>query len=441
MARLIIRNIGPISDIDIELTRLNIFIGPQSSGKSTIAKVISFCQWLEKDCVRQQKTSHIDTSFAEKAFVEYHNIESYIKKDSYFYYSSEILDITYQDSSLVVKRGKGFRSARISKNAYIPSERNLVSVPGIFQTKMPDNYILDFLTDWKQVRKEYTSSNITEVVPTGDSYFYNEKTDEDMIRLKGGEKLPLSQSSSGVQSITPLVVYVNYVADWIYSHPEMVSADKKEEVWEAALANVIDTLEGDNYSEKGVLDLLNEPDTPENVTDRFNNLLVAIRNSHAQFDKDADDTTREVVKVRERLSKPAYSNLVIEEPEQNLFPQTQRLLVEYLLEKHDADRDTMVITTHSPFVLYSINNCMMAYLSAKQESKEVISEISNIMEKSFTDPAKVHVWELRDGHIENFEKEINATIQDDKGLIRDNYFDRVMNNVMCDFKNMLGFII
>ena len=45
-------------------------------------------------------------------------------------------------------------------------------------------------------------------------------------------------------------------------------------------------------------------------------------------------------------------------------------------------------------------------------------------------------------HINNkFEKEINATIQDDKGLIRDNYFDRVMNNVMCDFKNMLGFII
>ena len=47
MARLIIRNIGPIKDIDIELNKVNVFIGEQSSGKSTIAKIVSFCSWLE----------------------------------------------------------------------------------------------------------------------------------------------------------------------------------------------------------------------------------------------------------------------------------------------------------------------------------------------------------------------------------------------------------
>ena len=48
MARLIIRNIGPIKNVDIELNKVNVFIGEQSSGKSTIAKIISFCSWLEK---------------------------------------------------------------------------------------------------------------------------------------------------------------------------------------------------------------------------------------------------------------------------------------------------------------------------------------------------------------------------------------------------------
>ena len=50
MARLIIRNIGPIKNVDIELNKVNVFIGEQSSGKSTIAKIISFCSsignWL-----------------------------------------------------------------------------------------------------------------------------------------------------------------------------------------------------------------------------------------------------------------------------------------------------------------------------------------------------------------------------------------------------------
>jgi predicted ATPase len=48
MRKIIIRNIGPIANIEIELNRINVIIGPQSSGKSTIAKIISYCQWVEK---------------------------------------------------------------------------------------------------------------------------------------------------------------------------------------------------------------------------------------------------------------------------------------------------------------------------------------------------------------------------------------------------------
>ena len=40
MQRLIVHNVGPIRDADIRLKKVNVFIGPQSSGKSTIAKII-----------------------------------------------------------------------------------------------------------------------------------------------------------------------------------------------------------------------------------------------------------------------------------------------------------------------------------------------------------------------------------------------------------------
>ena len=44
-----IQNVGPIKDLTLPLNRINVLIGPQSSGKSTIAKLLSFCSWLEKE--------------------------------------------------------------------------------------------------------------------------------------------------------------------------------------------------------------------------------------------------------------------------------------------------------------------------------------------------------------------------------------------------------
>lgn len=139
------------------------------------------------------------------------------------------------------------------------------------------------------------------------------------------------------------------------------------------------------------------------------------------------------------MSRPSYSNLIIEEPEQNLFPETQRKVVEYIFANLKPERDNLLLTTHSPFVLYSINNCMLGYL-AKQNMGEDDEEMIEIPFESLIDPSKVSVWELRDGFIENISGERNATIQDERGLIRGNYFDRIMGNVMADFSNMLGLL-
>ena len=41
MERLILKNFGPIPELDIELKKINLFIGEQGVGKSTIAKVLT----------------------------------------------------------------------------------------------------------------------------------------------------------------------------------------------------------------------------------------------------------------------------------------------------------------------------------------------------------------------------------------------------------------
>lgn len=103
----------------------------------------------------------------------------------------------------------------------------------------------------------------------------------------------------------------------------------------------------------------------------------------------------------------------------------------------DLDRDNLTITTHSPFVIYALNNCMMA--SVAGDKTERIGHVS-FDRKSWTDPSKVSVWELRDGYLKAPSKDRNETIQDENGLIRDNYFDRVMKRLMSDFKNLVTVI-
>ena len=48
MNKLIIKNIGPLKSVAVSLAKYNLFIGPQSSGKSCILKIASYCNWVEK---------------------------------------------------------------------------------------------------------------------------------------------------------------------------------------------------------------------------------------------------------------------------------------------------------------------------------------------------------------------------------------------------------
>ena len=130
------------------------------------------------------------------------------------------------------------------------------------------------------------------------------------------------------------------------------------------------------------------------------------------------------------LFKTANSQFIIEEPEQNLFPQTQRDLVYYFLQnclKREGNR--LTLTTHSPYVLYALNNCMMAGLvSDKMEANE-LSELK--CNQSNINPVDVSIYEIREGVV-------RGTIQGEDGLISDNYFDQKMKDLMDDFYLMLN---
>ena len=83
MKHIKIRNLGPIKEADIDLTRINVIIGSQSSGKSCVLKTACFCTWVEK---RIELTQTADF-FAKggnftKEFERFHKLKGYIKPDT-----------------------------------------------------------------------------------------------------------------------------------------------------------------------------------------------------------------------------------------------------------------------------------------------------------------------------------------------------------------------
>lgn len=69
MRNLVIKNVGPIKNVNLELKRFNVLIGPQSSGKSAIAKILSTCSWIEKETATTQNVHAIPDGKSFKAWL------------------------------------------------------------------------------------------------------------------------------------------------------------------------------------------------------------------------------------------------------------------------------------------------------------------------------------------------------------------------------------
>lgn len=441
MAHLSIKNVGPIKEIDIELNSINIFIGPQSSGKSTLAKIVSFCQWLEKDCCLHQTVSHIDDTYVKKHLFDYFNMSSCYEnnRNAMFHYVGNGIEISYLDNINEVKKTSGFKAMQVSKNLYLPSERNVLAIPGIFTTRMPNNYLLDFIDDWQIIRTKYPSASELQLLNLKESYFFDNKTNTDMLRLENGDPIRLSEGSSGLQSVTPLYVFINHITDWVYLHEEDKSAYARRKYREAAITRYLL-----NQSEKfGIFfDEIyeNKAHDTEELSNKFSDLVDkfhSMQENKIDLSLAKDEASKaifdELLNLEHSISTPSFSNLVIEEPEQNLFPDTQTKLLYYILSKVNHSRDSLIITTHSPYILYAINNCMLAAKVSEEDIDEVEHAIE-IPKAAWVDSNKVSVWELENGLIRG-----NKIIQDEKGLIRGNYFDRVMHNVMADFHILVDY--
>lgn len=126
----------------------------------------------------------------------------------------------------------------------------------------------------------------------------------------------------------------------------------------------------------------------------------------------------------------AKNTIVIEEPELNLFPESQNRLVKYLFRKIlQTNRNSILITTHSPYILTSLNNLMYAF-SVGQNDPDEVNKI--IPRQYWINPDEVSAYRLlKDGTCESI-------IDDGENLIKAEKIDEVSGHLNEQFDSLLN---
>lgn len=120
----------------------------------------------------------------------------------------------------------------------------------------------------------------------------------------------------------------------------------------------------------------------------------------------------------------------IEEPEAHLYPNAQRLVIRLLALFFHKINVSIIITTHSPYILSSLNNLMYAGdLAYNYDKKDEVIKI--VDEKELINPNDVAAYSLHK------DKPIKNLINDKTKLIADNALDDVSNEIADEFDQLL----
>ena len=335
LPRIKIKNFGPITETGsaennwLYVNKVTVFIGDQGSGKSTIAKLLSTFMWMEKALVRGDvniKSLQRKGKF-KNSFLKYHRLGEYFKSTSEIFFEGTKFDFSVKNGEIKIKEKIEDFTYDLPQIMYVPAERNFISyVTRPSELKISSESLQEFLTEFNNA-KQRLKHPIS--LPVGNIELDYDKLN-DILNLKGKNyKIRLSDSSSGFQSLIPLFLVSEYLAKAVHNPSD---------------SNPMSGLERQNFSTE-MKTILEKTD----FTEEQRRLALSVLSS--------------------KFNKKAFINIV-EEPEQNLFPNSQWKMLNSLLKLNNLDHENkLIITTHSPYIIN--------YLSIVIQAEKVRQEIEN----------------------------------------------------------------
>lgn len=354
-----IQNFGPIVDIELdEIAPLTILIGESGSGKSTVMKVLSMFRWIYKrvvlrSYVRQAKIKKTGIGIQIKTLLKTSQMNEYMKSNTEIVYRRNNYTISYSNGKLSARADIPAGDLSLEKICYISDKRSVIPdfLENKIEKKNANYYLRDTLENFllaadsiRQLPLDYLNVELKiEKGPKGNRY---------LIKGTNGStcSIQLRNSSSGTQTVTPLSLIVEYYARAFESKKSM-------------------------------------------NTSLFSYLQ----------DNDKLDAFHTAKNIGEISSKNVH--LFIEEPELSLYPDSQRKLMDFLINRcFMSDRPykmTLMMATHSPYIVNYLN------VLIRRSGEHGLTYISH---------NDVNVYEIYDGYAEQLKVLNNRPIIDTRSM-------------------------
>ena len=221
----------------------------------------------------------------------------------------------------------------------------MVTLPELQGFEFGATNIRSFLFDWMSAREFYNSENKASILNLDVKYFYdkNETKYKDRIEHVNGEtySISLSCASSGMQSVVPMQILLQYYTGQYYNELENKTSFDLNAKKRSLRTRLIMDL---------ILNRMGVSETDAN--EKLKLFTDGVHTGNTEY----IGWLKEFNEVFDRLTIPRKSCFIIEEPEQNLFPFTQLELIEELIRLCSSERNHgFTVTTHSPYIVNFLN--------------------------------------------------------------------------------------
>ncbi|UTA69164.1 AAA family ATPase [Emticicia sp. 21SJ11W-3] len=424
MERIIIKNFGPIKDVDLQINDFMIFIGPQASGKSTIAKLIYFYKNLHNE-IRKFLFERI-ANLGIREFSEKYE-QNYALGCLEFYFFDIFPDTKiYKGSNIYFYFNANFAlKIKIDNN-------------GELNISLPIEFANDFertLSEAKElydIDREDFNSAATKAQARIDSFIIKtlDRTFSDNLYIPAGRGF-ISVISSQIfnlktENLDYFIKEFAYAIRFIRNDITLSESNlinQSEELKEKYLSiyRILNRLQSRILKGRYLYDKINQKTGIEIGNNDF-----------IPLDK-VSSGQQEAVWVVQYLIYRIYqislrsSFTVIEEPEAHLYPESQKSITELIAVLVNLLNNQALITTHSPYILAAVNNLLYANKIGKTHEKEV----SEIVDKNlWLDFNRVDAYFVGG---EGNEGKIKRIMDDELEMIENQYLDSASSIINQEF--------
>ena len=417
--RLIVKGFAGIENVELDIGKINILIGPQAAGKSVCAKLLYYFKsflWEMRTAIQNEETIHdLDGRMLEK-FKKYFPPISW--PTSAFSIRYEIGKNFLQIDRTKTSNGK----IKIHYSKYYKDK--FQEYLSIFREKVDnwaagDNEDIILLANLSSFEKILTMfhdevdsmANYEPLfIPAGRSFFAN--LQDNIFSLLSND-----------QTIDPFLIEFGSYYERVKKIPiKLLSRQCNNKNFEKQINRINELILHGKYERQKNKDILIQGDGRK----------ICLEN--------ASSGQQEILPLSIMLSFLFYFNLekssttvYIEEPEAHLFPTAQRHIVELIATVFNTKPDKLqfVITTHSPYILTSFNNLMHAGTLAKKLKDKKSNKLNKIVPEQYQlQPEYVKAYAIREGTQQNL-------ISPESELISADIIDEVSNELSVQFGDLL----